>query len=255
MGRVDGKVAIVTGGASGIGKASCLLLAKEGAKVAVADINDEAGKKVVSEIEGDGGVAQYWHVNVSDEKEVAQAFQDIYGKFGKIDVMVNNAGIRGIEKPTDEINTGEWEKVINVNLKGVFLCTKHVAPYMKKGGGGSIINISSILGLIGGQDPPYHAAKGGVRSITKSDAFYYGKNGIRVNSIHPGFILTPMVEDMMPKTPEEAEEHAKMLEAIMPLGHMGEPNDIAFGILYLASDESKFVTGEELVIDGGFASQ
>ena len=190
MGRVDGKVVIVTGGASGIGKASCLLMAKEGAKVAVADIQDEAGKKVVAEIEGNGGVAQYWHINVINEKEIAQAFQDIYEKFGKIDVIVNNAGIRGIEKPSDEIDTEDWEKVVDINLKSVFLCTKHIAPYMKKGGGGSIINISSILGLVGGQDPPYHAAKGGVRSITKSDAFYYAKSAIRVNSIHPGFIMT-----------------------------------------------------------------
>ncbi len=255
MGRVAGKVAIVTGGASGIGKASCLLLAKEGAKVAVADINDEAGKKVVSEIEDNGGIAQYWHIDVSDEREVSQAFSDIYKKFGKIDVLVNDAGIPGLHKPSDEIDEREWDRVINVDLKGVFFCTKHVAQYMKKAGGGSIINLSSAFGIVGGEDPPYHAAKGGVRLLTKSDAYYYAKNGIRVNSIHPGYIMTPMVEAVIANAPEGAEAVKESIGDTTLLGHIGEPNDIAFGVLYLASDESKYVTGSELVIDGGYTSQ
>lgn len=255
MGRVEGKVAVVTGGASGIGKASCLLLAKEGAKVAVVDIDDEAGKKVTSEIESNGGVAQYRHADVSDERQVSQAFSDIYKKFGKINILVNDAGIPGLHKPSDEIDEKEWDRVINVDLKGVFFCTKHAAPYMKKSGMGSIINLSSMYGLIGGEDPPYHAAKGGVRLLTKSDAYYYAKYGIRVNSIHPGYIMTPMVEAVIANAPEGVEAAKKNIANMTPLGKIGEPDDIAFGVLYLASDESKYVTGSELVIDGGCSSQ
>ena len=256
MGRIEGKVAIVTGGALGIGRATCLLLAKEGAKVAVADILDNAGKEVVSEIESSGGVAQYWHIDVASEKEVEQAFTDICRKFGKIDVLVNNAGVHGVNKPTDEIEEGEWDAVMNVNVKGVFLCTKHVIPYMKMAGGGSIINLSSIYGNVGAEDtPPYHASKGAVRLMAKTDAIFYAKHKIRVNSVHPGFIWTPMVEHVAHTYPEGVEEFKKNIVSLLPIGHFGEPNDVAFGILYLASDESKFVTGSELVIDGGYIAQ
>lgn len=255
MGRVEGKAAIVTGGASGIGKASCFLLAKEGAKVAVADINDEAGKKVASEIKDKGSIAQYWHIDVSDEKEVSQAFSDIYKTFGRIDILVNDAGIHGVDKPSDEIDKKEWDRVINVNLNGVFYCTKHAAPYIKKTGGGSIINMSSVYGLVGGDDVPYHAAKGGVRLLTKSDAYYYGKNKIRVNSIHPGFIQTPLLDDVLTKSLVGDKEFREKIGAITLLGHLGEPDDVAYGVLYLASDESKYVTGIELTIDGGYTSQ
>ena len=255
MGRVESKVAIVTGGASGLGKASCLMLAKEGAKVAVTDINDEAGVKVVSEIEDNGGIAQYWHIDVSNEREVSQAFSDIHKKFGEIDILVNNAGIPGWHRPSDEIEERDWDRVINIDLKGVFLCTKHAVPYMKKAGGGSIINFSSAFGLVGGEDPTYHAAKGGVRLLTKSDAYYYAKYGIRVNSVHPGYIMTPMLEAVIDNAPEGAEAVKKNIGNRTLLGYIGEPNDIAFGVLYLASDEAKYVTGSELVIDAGFTSQ
>jgi len=252
-GRMNGKVAIVTGGAMGIGKATCLALARERAKVAVLDINDEAGKRVVSQIRGEGGTADFWHVEVTNSKQIASAFAEVNGKFGKIDVLVNNAGIHGVGKPTDEIDEDEWDRVIDVDLRSVFLCTKHVIPYMKKTGGGSIVNLSSILGLVGGGDPPYHAAKGGVRLLSKSDAFYYGKFNIRVNSVHPGYIFTPMLKGMMDDS-GEGEGFKKMLSDLSLLGRMGEPADIANGILYLASDESSFVTGAELVIDGGVTS-
>jgi NAD(P)-dependent dehydrogenase (short-subunit alcohol dehydrogenase family) len=255
MGRVEGKVAIVTGGASGLGKASCLMLAREGAKVAVADINDKAGRKVASEIENKGGIAQYWHIDVSNEREVSQAFSDIHKKFGKINVLVNNAGIPGWHKPSDEIEEKDWERVINIDLKGVFLCTKHAAPYMKKAGGGSIINLSSAFGLVGGEDPVYHAAKGGVRMLTKSDAYYYAKYQIRVNSVHPGYILTPMLQAVIDNAPEGPEAVRKHIGDRTLLGYIGEPDDIAYGVLYLASDESRYVTGSELVIDAGFTSQ
>jgi len=255
MGRVEGKVAIVTGGAAGIGEASCLMLAKEGAKIAVTDINDEDGRKVVSAIEGNSGIAQYWHIDVSNEREVSQAFSDIHKKFGKIDILVNNAGIPGLSVPSDELEERDWDRVINIDLKGVFLCTKHAAPYIKKAGGGSIINLSSGFGLVGGEDPAYHAAKGGVRLLTKSDAYYYAKYGIRVNSVHPGAILTPLLQSVIDNAPMEAEEMKKILGSTNLLGYLAEPKEVAFGILYLASDESKFVTGSELVIDAGFSSQ
>src|SRR5208283_4891902 len=217
-GRVKGKVAIITGAAMGIGEAAAVLLAREGSKVAVLDINDVVGKQVASVIEAEGGVSGYWHVDVTDSGEVAAAFSEINERFGKIDVLVNNAGIMGIQKPSDEIDEKDWDRVVNVDLKSVFLCTKHVVPYMKKAGGGSIINLSSILGLVGGEDPPYHAAKGGVRLLTKSDAFYYGKHNIRVNSVHPGYILTPMVKGMIPKDAEEALKFRSELNNMTLLG-------------------------------------
>jgi NAD(P)-dependent dehydrogenase (short-subunit alcohol dehydrogenase family) len=255
MNRVEGKVAIVTGGALGIGQASCILLAKEGAKVAVTDILDKEGQKVVDEIKGFGGVAKLWHLDVSKEKEVQNVFADIHRAFGKIDVLVNNAGISGVSKPTHEITEEEWDRVMAVNVKGVFFCTKHVIPYMQKAGGGSIINLSSIYGIVSAPDvPPYHASKGAVRIMTKTDAFLYAKDKIRVNSVHPGFIWTPMVENYA-KSQGDVEEVRKMLDGLHPIGHVGEPDDIAYGILYLASEESKFITGSELVIDGGYTAR
>jgi len=256
MGRVEGKVAIVTGGALGIGRATCLLLAKEGAKVAVTDILDKEGQKVVDEIKDAGGVAESWHLDVTKEQEVKKVFADVAREFGKIDVLVNNAGIAGVNKPTHQITEEQWDKVINVNVKGVFFCTKHAIPYMQNTGGGSIINLSSIYGLVSAPDiPPYHASKGAVRLMTKTDALLYAKDNIRVNSVHPGYIWTPLVEDLGRKSPRGVEAFREQLDSLHPIGHVGEPEDIAYGILYLASDESKFVTGSELVIDGGYTAR
>jgi NAD(P)-dependent dehydrogenase (short-subunit alcohol dehydrogenase family) len=254
MGRVSGKVAVVTGGSAGIGRAASIMLAREGAAVAVVDIEDGAGEEVVSEITRGGGVGKYWHADVSDGREIAPVFDGIAATFGKIDVLVNNAGIHGIAKPSHEIGEEEFDRIIRIDLKGVFLCTKHAAPYMIEAGGGSIINLSSIFGLTGGEDPPYHAAKGAVRLMTKSDAFYYGKHHIRVNSVHPGYILTAIIEDLTPKDPEEAKRYRKNLDDLTMVGHIGEPNDVAYAIVYLASDESKYMTGSELVIDGGYTA-
>lgn len=255
MGRVEGKVAVVTGGALGIGKSSCLFLAKEGAKVAVTDILDNEGKKVAEEIKKSGGVAEFWHMDVINEKEVKKVFADIDKKFGKIEVLVNNAGIAGVSKHTHEITEEEWDKVMAVNVKGVFFCTKHAIPYMRKAGCGSIINLSSIYGIVSSPDvPPYHASKGAVRIITKTDAVLYAKDKIRVNSVHPGFIWTPMLENYL-KSQGNVEEGRKLLDSLQPIGHIGEAEDIAYGIVYLASDESKFVTGSELVIDGGYTAR
>jgi NAD(P)-dependent dehydrogenase (short-subunit alcohol dehydrogenase family) len=256
MKRVEGKVAVVTGGALGIGRSACLLLAREGAKVAVTDISDEQGEKVVEEIRELGGSAKYWHVDTANEDEVSSAFSGIASEFGSIDILVNNAGIAGVNKPTHEISEEEWETVMGVNVKGVFLCTKHAIPSMKQSGAGSIINMSSIYGLVGAADlPPYHATKGAVRLMSKNDALIYAKDKIRVNSIHPGFIWTPLVEQLARDSSEGIEAFRGQLDSRHPIGHVGDPEDIAYGVLYLASDESKFVTGSELVIDGGYTAQ
>ncbi|EQB64222.1 MAG: Cyclopentanol dehydrogenase [candidate division Zixibacteria bacterium RBG-1] len=255
MPRAKNKVAIITGGALGIGKATCLVLAQEGAKVAVTDILDKEGQEVAKEIEKSGGVAKFWHLDISKEAEVQKVFAEVNKTFGKIDVLVNNAGISGASKPTHEITEQEWDKVMAVNVKGVFFCTKHAIPYMQKTGGGSIINLSSIYGIISAPDvPPYHASKGAIRLMTKTDALLYAKDKIRVNSVHPGFIMTPMVENYL-KASGNFEEGLKYLNSLHPSGHVGEADDIAYGILYLASDESKFVTGSELVIDGGYTAR
>lgn len=255
MDRVKGKVAIVTGGGSGIGRATCLLLAKEGSSVAVTDINDAAGREVVAEIKSSGGLADYWHMNVTNEKEVEKVFAEINSKYGQINILVNNAGIPGPPKATHELTTEEWDKVMDINLKGVFFCTKYVIRYIQMSGGGSIVNMSSILGLIGGEDPVYHASKGGVRLMTKSDATIYAKDNIRANSVHPGYILTPLFEGIGARNPQGAETFFKEITSEIPLGRLGKPEDVAKGILFLASDESSYITGTELIIDGGYILQ
>ncbi len=252
--RLEGKVAIVTGGAMGIGEATCLLFAKEGAKVAVTDINEEKGQAVVKKITDAGGEARFWLLNTAKEQDAKDVMADINKTFGKIDILVNNAGIAGVDKPTHEITEAEWDAVQNINVKGVFFCTKHVIPYLLKNKSGSIINLSSIYGLISAPDiPAYHASKGAVRLMSKTDAMMYSKNNIRVNSVHPGFIWTPLVETFG-SAHGNLDEFRKNVGALHPLGHMGEAIDVAYGILYLASDESKFVTGSELVIDGGYTA-
>lgn len=252
MKRVQDKVAIITGGALGIGRETCILLANEGAKVAITDILDEEGKKLAAEISQSGGVAKFWHLDVTIEEEVKKVYAEVVQEFGKLDATINNAGISGADKPTHELTEQEWDRVMDILVKGVFFCTKHAVPHMLKNGGGSIVNLSSIYGILGAGDvPPYHAAKGAVRLMAKNDAVTYAKDKIRVNSVHPGFILTPMVENFGKDTPGFMEH----LNSLHPLGHIGEPKDIAYGILYLVSDESKFVTGSELIIDGGYTAR
>jgi NAD(P)-dependent dehydrogenase (short-subunit alcohol dehydrogenase family) len=255
MNRLTGKVALVTGGALGIGRAACLRLAQEGARVAVADLREADGLAVVDDIARGGGTARFWHLDVSREAEVQRVVGDIEKAFGKLDVLVNNAGISGASKPTHELTEGEWDALMAVNVKGVFFCTKHAIPCMIRAGGGSIINLSSIYGLVGAPDaPPYHASKGAVRLMAKTDAMLYAAQNIRVNSIHPGFIWTPMVEGFL-QTARDPAAARKAIEAKHPLGRMGDADDVAWGIVYLASDEAKFVTGSELVIDGGYTAQ
>jgi NAD(P)-dependent dehydrogenase (short-subunit alcohol dehydrogenase family) len=256
MGRIENKVVVVTGGARGIGRAICLLFAREGAAVAVTDVIDDEGRQVVDLIKEKGGRADFWHLDTSREENVVQVFLEVADQWGGINVLVNNAGIAGPNKPTHDIDTEEWDRVISVNVRGVFLCTKHAVPYMQKGRGGSIINLSSIYGIIGAPDlPPYHASKGAVRLMTKTDALLYAGDDIRVNSIHPGYIWTPLVADLAEASGQGVDNFRRDLDAKHPIGHVGEPDDIAYGALYLAADESKFVTGSELVIDGGYTAQ
>jgi NAD(P)-dependent dehydrogenase (short-subunit alcohol dehydrogenase family) len=253
MGRVSGKVAVVTGGASGIGKEACLLLAKEGARVVVADM-DSSGASVAEEISC-SGEAIFLKLDVSEEASVERAFAEAHDRFGRIDILVNNAGITGVKKPTHEITGEEWDKVMDINVKGVFYCTKHAISYMKAAGGGSIINIASVIGMVAyTAAPAYVASKAAVRLMSKTDALIYAKDMIRVNAIVPGYIWTPLIENAL-KAKGDVEAGKKVLEALHPVGHLGEPLDIAYGILYLASDESKFVTGSDLVIDGGYTAQ
>ncbi|MDE7547021.1 SDR family oxidoreductase [Acetobacter fabarum] len=253
MTRVAGKVAIVTGAANGIGKATAILLAKEGARVVVADLQEEAGHSTVAEIKAAGGEALFVKLNVTQEADWQNAVNLAEQTFGKLDVAVNNAGI-AYSGTVESTSLEDWQRVQSINLNGVFLGTKYAVEAMKKAGGGSIINLSSIEGLVG--DPTlaaYNASKGGVRLFTKSAALHCAKSGyrIRVNSVHPGYIWTPMVQGL---TKDGAEARQKLVD-LHPLGHLGEPEDIAYGILYLASDESKFMTGSELVIDGGYTAQ
>lgn len=258
MGRVQDKVAIVTGGAVGLGEASALALAREGAAVVVTDVQDDAGRAVARRISESGAKALFLNHDVSSEDAWDRVVDTTLDHFGRLDVLVNNAGVGWGGPPEDE-TLERWRKLMSINLDGVFLGTRAAIRAMKKvpPKGGSIINLSSIEGLIG--DPnlgSYNASKGGVTLYTKSVALYCARErlGIRVNSIHPGYIWTPMVENYL-RAHGDVEEGRKVLDGMHPIGHVGEPDDIAWGVVYLASDESKFVTGSELVIDGGYTAQ
>ena len=257
MNRVQGKVCLVTGAALGIGRACALRLAQEGAKVALFDVRDAEGEALAKELRTQGHEAAYWNVDVSREAEVSAAMDAVAARFGGMHVLVNNAGIAGANKPTHELSEAEWDRVQAVNVKGVFLCTKHAIAHMRRAGQGSIVNLSSIYGLVGAADvPPYHASKGAVRLMSKNDALIYAGDRIRVNSVHPGFIRTPMVEAHLRDSGAQDLEGAVAAGGRLdPLGHKGEADDIAWGVVYLASDESKFVTGAELVIDGGYTAR
>lgn len=258
MGRVQDKVAIVTGAALGIGEAAAHLLAREGARVVLTDIKDREGEAVAQRIRDAGGEALYLRHDVAQETDWETVVRETLSRFGRLDVLVNNAGVAEACLP-DEETLEHWRWLMSINVEGVFLGTKHAIRAMKAAqpAGGSIINLSSIAGMVGVPDlGAYCTSKGGVRLYTKSVALYCAKNGlnIRVNSIHPGYIWTPMVEHYLAQH-GDVEEGRKAADSLHPVGHMGEPNDIAYGVLYLASDESKFMTGAELVIDGGYTAQ
>ena len=252
MGRVEGKVAIITGAASGLGEADARLLRKEGASVIMTDINREAGEAIAEEIG-----AEFVHQDVSEEETWPVLVDGVMERHGRLDVLVNNAGIAviaNVARTTTEI----WRRTLAVHLDATFFGCHYALPAMKKSGGGSIINMSSTAALVG-LSPyfAYSAAKGGIRSLTKSVAHYCRErqNGIRCNSVHPGSIDTPMVQAALQSLADRMGEDAREQEVDRIAAGIGEPNDIAYGVLYLASDESKFVTGAELVIDGGFLAQ
>ncbi|MAQ54735.1 MAG: cyclopentanol dehydrogenase [Chloroflexi bacterium] len=248
--RLQGKVALITGAARGQGAEEARMFAKEGAKVVLADVTDQEGTAVAAEIAEMGGDALYVHLDVTNEDEWDAAVQSAVASFGKLDILVNNAGIwrRG---HVLETSSDQWDDIMDVNAKGVFLGTKAAIPEMRKAGGGSIVNISSTAGLVGSKtSAAYSASKGAVRIFTKSTAVQYAAEGIRANSVHPGPIDTDMGDQVWP---DAASKSASVTRTA--LNRMGTPEDIAYGALYLASDESSFVTGSELVIDGGVTAQ
>jgi cyclopentanol dehydrogenase len=227
------------------------MLASEGAKVIFGDLLDDAGRQVEAEIRELGGEATYVHLDVTQEADWQAAVDEAVNRYGRLDVLVNNAGIL-IRKNIEETTVEDWDRIFAVNAKGVFLGTKSAIPAMREAGGGSIINISSTAGLVGSPNgsASYTATKGAVRLFTKSTAIQYAREGIRCNSIHPGPIETDMIQDTL-SDPDMLELRMQRL----PLGRVGKPEEIAYGVIYLASDESSFVTGSELVIDGGTTAQ
>ncbi|MQG27606.1 MAG: glucose 1-dehydrogenase [SAR202 cluster bacterium] len=248
--RLKGKVALITGAARGQGAAEARLFAQEGAKVILADVTDQEGIAVAAEIAEAGGDAIYVHLDVANEDEWYAAVQSGVAAFGKLDILVNNAGIwrRG---HVMETSSEQWDDIMDVNAKGVFLGTKAAIPEMRKAGGGSIVNISSTAGLVGSKtSAAYSASKGAVRIFSKSTAVQYASEGIRANSIHPGPIDTDMGDQVWPDVTSREASISRTA-----LARIGTANDIAYGALYLASDESSFVTGSELVIDGGVTAQ
>ena len=234
-----------------MGASEARLFAREGAKVAIGDILDDEGRQVEAQIAESGGEALYLHLDVTSEEEWQHAVAATVARFGRLDVLVNNAGI-SMRGGVEDTSVEDWDRVMAVNAKGVFLGTRAAIPEMRKAGGGSIINISSQMGIVGSEQSgaAYHASKGAVRTFTKSAAIRHAGEGIRVNSVHPGPILTPMIQDRLADEAERAR-----LTSLIPLGRIGSPDDVAYGVLYLASDESAFVTGSELVIDGGWIAQ
>jgi cyclopentanol dehydrogenase len=248
--RLENKVALITGGARGMGASESLLFAKEGARVAVADIRDQEGEAIVTQIKKSGGDAFYIHLDVADEAAWEKAVAETLRRYGKLDIVVNNAGItahHGVIDTTSE----EWDRVLAVNAKGVFLGCKHAIPVMKKNGGGSIINISSQMGIVGSDtgSPAYNASKGAVTIFTKSAALRHARDGIRINSVHPGPIDTPMLKEgyVDPKLRDR-------VLTLTPMGRRGRPEEVAQGVLFLASDEASYITGASLVIDGGYTA-
>ena len=254
--RVDGKVALITGAAAGVegrlkglGGTAAHLLAREGAKVVLTDVNDELGEETAAQIRASGGQATYLHLDVTDEAAWQHVIAQSVDLYGRLDVLVHSAGVTfrtTVEETSEEL----WDAQMDTHAKGAFFGTKHAIPEMRKVGGGSIVLISSLAGLVGGASSTgYHAAKGAMRIFAKTAAVQYARESIRVNSIHPGFVLTPMFE---PLIHDPAQVEARL--AKVPMGRLGRPEEIANVILFLASDESSFITGAEMVVDGGYTA-
>lgn len=248
--KFDGKVALVTGGASGIGEACVLAFARDGAKVVVVDLNSELGEKTVAMVKNAGGDAIFLQVDVSDPRAVEQMVADAVKAFGSLDIAVNNAGIGGELKPTGEYSINGWQRVIDINLNGVFYCMRYEIPQMVKQGGGAIVNMASILGVVGfATASAYVAAKHGVLGLTKAAALEYATKGIRINSIGPAFIKTPMVTDSMD------EQTLEQIAGLHAVGRLGEPEEVASLTTFLCSDDASFMTGGYYLVDGGYTAR
>jgi NAD(P)-dependent dehydrogenase (short-subunit alcohol dehydrogenase family) len=248
--RLANKVAVVTGSAGGMGEAEARLFAQEGAKVVVADVLEAEGEAVVAAITQAGGEAVFVRLDVTSEEDWQETIGTAVARFGRLNILVNNAGISGSGDP-DLLSTATWDRLLDINAKGVFLGMKFAIPAMQQAGGGAIVNISSISGLIG-QDyihMGYNASKGAVRLMTKSAAVQYAKSGIRVNSVHPG-MMPPMRTSVASADPERRRQRLSLI----PLGRPGEREEVAYAVLFLASDEASYITGTELVVDGGFTA-
>lgn len=245
MNRFEGRVALITGGASGIGKATAERISAEGGTVVIADLQDEAGREVAAGLESKGGRAAFVHLDVTDEQQWADAVAETLSKYGRLDVLVNNAGI-GDTEPLEVTSTDTWNKVVAVTQTSVFLGMKAAAEALKASGNGSVVNVSSMYGIVGsGVSPAYHAAKGAVRLLTKTTALGWATEGVRVNSVHPGFIDTPILGDT----------DREMLIAGTPMGRLGRAEEIASLIAFVASDDASFATGAEFVADGGYTAR
>ena len=258
MGRVEKKVCVVTGAAMGLGEATARLLAREGARVVLTDLKDAEGEAVAASIRKAGGDALYLHHDVADEGAWEEVMKQTVAAHGRLDALVNNAGVVRACPPHEQ-TLESWRWLMSINLDGVFLGTKHAMRTMMAAnpGTGSIVNLSSIAGLVGIADvSAYCASKGAVSTYTKAVALYCGREklGIRVNSVHPAYIWTPMVENHL-KSLGDLAEGRKAADAAHPIGHMGAPDDVAYAVLYLVSDEAKLVTGAETVVDGGYTAQ
>jgi cyclopentanol dehydrogenase len=252
MGKLDGKVALISGGARGQGAAEAETFAREGAKVVFGDIRDVEGQKIEAAIRAAGGEATYVHLDVTSEADWQSAVQTATGRHGRLDILINNAAITISRVPIEERTAAEWDQVMAVNAKGVFLGTKHAIPAMRRAGGGSIVNISSVAGIGQSlhQEPAYAASKGAIRIFTKVTASQHAKDKIRCNSVHPG----PVDTEMFHRAFRDREAMERRLQRI-PMQRMGTVAEIVSAVLYLASDDSSYVTGSELVIDGGALAQ
>lgn len=249
LARLKNKIAIITGAASGIGKATAILFAQHGASIVVADIDRDGGNQTADDIRNTGGEAIYIPADVTIARDTEWLVQETVRTYGKLDILFNNAGI-AMRLPVAELPEADWHRCLAVNLTGVYLCAKAAIPEMQKNDGGSIINMSSIYGIVGADvRAAYVASKGGVTNLTRGMALDYAKDNIRVNCICPGFVETPLVAGVV-KTPEEYQKLADK----HPMRRLGKPEEIAYGALYLASDESAFVTGIALPIDGGYTA-